>query len=157
FPLTMAGAGADNPPGSSGQRNPDFDVAIFDEDDHELPIGEVGEIVCRPKHPHVMFERYDGQDAATVQRTRALWFHTGGVGCFDEAGNCTYVDRKKDAIRRRGENISSFEIEQSILGHPAVAEVAAIAVPSELGEDDVMVCLVPAGDATLELEDLMDF
>jgi crotonobetaine/carnitine-CoA ligase len=157
FPLTMAGVGADNPPGSSGRRNPDFDVAIFDEDDHELPAGEVGEIVCRPKRPHVMFERYDGQDAATVEQTRSLWFHTGDLGVFDEAGHFTYVDRKKDAIRRRGENISSFEIEQSILGHPAVAEVAAIAVPSELGEDDVMVCVVPAGGETLEVEDLMDF
>jgi crotonobetaine/carnitine-CoA ligase len=157
FPLTMAGIAADNPPGSSGQRNPDFDVAIFDEDDHELPAGEVGEIVCRPKRPHVMFERYDGQDAATVEQTRSLWFHTGDLGRFDEAGNFTYVDRKKDAIRRRGENISSFEIEQSILEHPAIVEVAAIAVNSELGEDDVMVCVVPAADERLELEDLMDF
>ena len=156
FPLMMAGVTDDNPPGSSGRRNPDFDVAIFDEDDHELPVGDVGEIVCRPKRPHIMFERYDGQDAATVEQTRSLWFHTGDLGRFDEAGNFTYVDRKKDAIRRRGENISSFEIEQSILGHPAVAEVAAIAVPSELGEDDVMVCVVPAGE-TLELEDLIDF
>jgi crotonobetaine/carnitine-CoA ligase len=104
-----------------------------------------------------MFERYDGQDAATVEQTRSLWFHTGDLGCFDDAGNFTYVDRKKDAIRRRGENISSFEIEQSILAHPALTEVAAIAVPSELGEDDVMVCVVAAGDETLELEDLIDF
>jgi crotonobetaine/carnitine-CoA ligase len=157
FPLTMAGVASDNPPGSSGQRNPVFDVAVFDEDDHELPVGEVGEVVCRPKHPHIMFERYDGQDAATVEQTRSLWFHTGDLGRFDEAGNFTYVDRQKDAIRRRGENISSFEIEQSILGHPAIVEVAAIAVPSELGEDDVMVCVVPAGDEAVKLEDLMDF
>jgi crotonobetaine/carnitine-CoA ligase len=157
FPLTLAGVAADNPPGSSGRTNPDFDVAIFDEDDQALPPGEIGEMVCRPKRPHIMFERYDGQDAATVEQTRTLWFHTGDLGRFDEAGNFTYVDRKKDAIRRRGENISSFEIEQSILGHPAVAEVAAIAVPSELGEDEVMVCVVPAADRPLEPDDLIDF
>jgi crotonobetaine/carnitine-CoA ligase len=157
FPLTLMAGGDDNPPGSSGRRNPDYDVAIFDEDDRELSTGEVGEIVCRPKRPHIMFERYEGHDAATVEQTRSLWFHTGDFGRFDDAGNFTYVDRKKDAIRRRGENISSFEIEQSILGHPAVAEVAAIAVPSELGEDDVMVCVVAAEDEPLKLEDLIDF
>jgi crotonobetaine/carnitine-CoA ligase len=76
---------------------------------------------------------------------------------MDEHGNLTYVDRKKDAMRRRGENISSFEVEQALLRHPAVAEVAAIGVASELGEDDVMVCIVPKPGETLDVKPFMDF
>ncbi|HEY2429872.1 MAG TPA: AMP-binding protein [Acidimicrobiales bacterium] len=157
FPLTYAGVDDDNPPGASGRPNPAFEVAIFDPDDEEVPAGTVGEIVCRPRRPHVMFEGYDGRDRETVEQLRTLWFHTGDLGRFDDAGNLSYVDRKKDAMRRRGENISSFEVEQAILGHPAVAEAAAIGVPSELGEDDVMVCVVVRPGATLDVEPFMDF
>ena len=112
---------------------------LFDAEDRPVPVGEVGEIVCRPKRSHVMFEGYDGRDRETVEQFRNLWFHTGDMGRFDEDGFFYFADRKKDAMRRRGENISSFEVEQALLRHPAVAEVAAVGVPSELGEDDVMV------------------
>jgi crotonobetaine/carnitine-CoA ligase len=125
FPLTFAGVADDNPPGASGRPNPSFEVALFDEDDAEVAAGEVGQIVCRPRGPHVMFEGYFGRDEATV--------------------------------RRRGENISSFEVEQALLQHPAVAEIAAIGVPSDVGEDDVMVCLVTVPGAELDPVDLLDF
>jgi carnitine-CoA ligase len=157
FPLTYAGVDDDNPPGASGKANPDFEVKIFDDDDNEVPPGSVGEIVCRPRRPHMMLEAYDGRPDATLEQMRNLWFHTGDLGRFDEDGNFTYVDRKKDAMRRRGENISSFEVEQALLRHPGVAEIAAIGVPSELGEDDVMVCIVAKPGETLDVVPFMDF
>lgn len=157
FPITYAGVSDDNPPGASGKPNPVFDVAIFDEDDRAVGPGEVGEIVCRPREPHVMFDDYDGHPDARVEQTSNLWFHTGDLGRLDDAGNLYYVDRKKDAMRRRGENISSFEVEQAVLGHPRVAEVAAIGIASDLGEDDVMVCLTLHGETDLDVIEFMDF
>jgi crotonobetaine/carnitine-CoA ligase len=157
FPLTVAGIDDENPPGASGRPNPDFEVAIFDDDDHEVPPGTVGQIVCRPRRPHVMFEGYDGRPTETVAQLGRLWFHTGDLGRLDAEGWLWYADRKKDAMRRRGENISSFEVEQALLRHPEVAEVAAVGVPSELGEDDVMVFVVPHEGAWLEIEPFMDF
>jgi crotonobetaine/carnitine-CoA ligase len=157
FPLAYAGVDVDNPPGASGRANPGFEVKILDDEDNEVPAGTAGEIVCRPRRPHTMFEGYDGRPEATLEQMRNLWFHTGDLGRFDEDGNFTYVDRKKDAMRRRGENISSFEVEQALLRHPAVAEVAAIGVPSELGEDDVMVCVVAKPGETVEVVPFMDF
>jgi crotonobetaine/carnitine-CoA ligase len=89
-----------------------------------------------------MFEGYHHNADATVAQRRNGWFHTGDFGRIDVDGILWFVDRKKDAMRRRGENISSFEVEQSVLKHPAVADVAAHAVPSEFGEDDVKICVV---------------
>jgi crotonobetaine/carnitine-CoA ligase len=157
FPLAYAGVADDNPPGASGRFNPNFDVRIVDEDDADVPCGATGEVVCRPRSSHVMFEAYDGREAATLEQLRNLWFHTGDLGRVDEDGNFYYADRKKDAMRRRGENISSFEVEQALLRYPAVAEVAAIGVPSELGEDDVMVLVVTAADSAIDVEAFMDF
>lgn len=157
FPLTVSGVGDDNPAGASGRVNPDFEVAVVDGDDRAVAPGGTGEIVCRPRRPHVMFEGYDGRAPETLAQLGNLWFHTGDLGRFDERGNLHYVDRKKDAMRRRGENISSFELEQALLRHPDVEEVAAIAVPSELGEDDVMVCVVTKAGSALDMEAFMDF
>ena len=104
-----------------------------------------------------MFDGYFGRAETTVERWRNLWFHTGDMGRMDEDGHLTFVDRNKDAIRRRGENISSFEVEQTLLRHPAVAEAAAVAVASELGEDDVKVVISLKADAALEIPELMDY
>jgi carnitine-CoA ligase len=157
FPVTYAGVRDDNPPGASGQPNPRLDVAIVDDHDTEVPPGTTGEIVCRPRESHVIFEGYDGRPAETLEQLGSLWFHTGDLGRFDEERNLTYVDRKKDSLRRRGENISSFEVEQAILGHPAIAEVAAIGVASDLGEDDLLVCLTAKPGADLNVTEFMDF
>ena len=157
FPLVVAGIDEAKRTGSSGRPNPDFDVLIVDAQDERVPVGEVGEIVCRPRRSHVMFEGYDGRDRETVEQFRNLWFHTGDMGRFDEDGYFYFADRKKDAMRRRGENISSFEVEQALLRHPAVAEVAAVGVPSELGEDDVMVYLVAEAGQSIEIEPFMDY
>jgi len=131
-----------NPPNAAGQPNDvEFDVRIFDDLDREVPAGTVGEIVCRPKRPHVMFEGYWGRPEATLAVSRNWWFHTGDYGKIDD-GFLYFVDRKKDYLRRRGENISSFEMEKIFLGHPAIVDVAVHSVPSPLGEDDVKVTAV---------------
>jgi crotonobetaine/carnitine-CoA ligase len=157
FPLTVAGVDDANRVGASGRPSPNFEVLLFDGEDQPVPVGEVGEIVCRPRRPHIMFEGYDGRARETVEQFRNLWFHTGDMGRFDEEGYLYFADRKKDAMRRRGENISSFEVEQALLRHADVAEVAAVGVPSELGEDEVMVYVVPKVDGTIDMETFMDF
>jgi len=150
FPLAVWNVTDDAVPGSAGRLSPWFDVRIFDDDDAEVATGEPGEIVCRPRAPHVMFEGYYRNADATVEQWRNGWFHTGDFGRVDGDGILYFVDRKKDAMRRRGENISSFEVEQSVLKHPAVADVAAHAVPSEFGEDDVKICVVVSEPVTPE-------
>lgn len=156
-PMTVLGVNDVAVPGSAGKASPNFEVRVVDENDLDVPVGEVGQIVCRPKRPHVMFEGYFGRPEATAAQTRNLWFHTGDAAKMDAEGNLFFVDRIKDAIRRRGENISSFEVEMIISKHPAVAECAAVAVPSPLGEDDVKICAVLAPDAALKATELMDF
>ncbi|MGV0871310.1 AMP-binding protein [Mycolicibacterium sp. XJ879] len=143
-------------PGYSGRANPLFDIRLFDEDDVEVPTGEVGEIVCRPTEPHVMFEGYWNNPEATVATWRNNWFHTGDLGRANEKGEIAFVDRKKDYLRRRSENISSFEVEQAINAHPAIDDCAVYGVPSELGEDEVMVTAVLAPGADLTYEQLVD-
>ncbi len=147
-------AGAVNPPGAAGQPNDvEFDVRIFDDDDNEVAKGTVGEIVCRPRRPHVMFEGYWGRPEATLAVSRNWWFHTGDFGRIDD-GFLYFVDRKKDYLRRRGENISSFEMEKIFFGHPDVVDVAVHAVPSPIGEDDLKVTAVLQPGATLTEEAL---
>lgn len=141
-------------PGSSGVRAADFDVRIVDDDDRELPAGEAGEVIVRPLRPHVMFEGYWRRPADTLKIMRNLWLHTGDIGKFDEDGFFYFVDRKKDYMRRRGENISSYEMETTFRGHPAIEDVAVHAILSDLTEDDVKVTAVLKADAPLSEQDL---
>jgi crotonobetaine/carnitine-CoA ligase len=142
--------GVPNKPGAAGRPNTDyFDVRLFDDDDHEVPDGEQGEIVIRPTRPHVMFEGYWGRPEATVSTSRNWWYHTGDIGRIDDDGYLFFVDRKADYLRRRGENVSSVEVERILMGHEAVAEVAMHSVPSELTEDDLKVTVVLRDGATL--------
>lgn len=133
-----------NKPGGCGYPGPHVEVAIVDEEGQFLPPGRVGEIVLRPRLPWAIFREYYRMPEQTVEAFRGLWFHTGDAGYFDEDGCLFFVDRLKDAIRRRGENISSYEVEQVLLGHPGVREVAVIPVPAEVGEDEVCAVIVPA-------------
>src|SRR5882757_5344446 len=142
--IVTAALTSDPVPDASGRRNADFDVRIVDEHDHELPPGSVGEIICRPLRPQVMFSGYWNRPDATLGLLRNLWLHTGDLGKFDDAGNFYFVDRKKDYLRRRGENISSYELESTFLRHPEVREVAVHAVASEVSEDDVKATVVLA-------------
>ena len=123
-----------------------FEVIIADaETDRPLPAGTVGEILVRPKTAWGFMAGYLDLPEKTVESWRNLWFHTGDAGSMDAEGVVTFVDRIKDCIRRRGENISAAEVEAVIAGLPGVAEVAAYAVPSDLpgGEDEVMLAIVP--------------
>lgn len=130
-----------------------FEVRVVDpESDEELPPGEVGEIVVRPREPFCFSLGYNDMPDKTVEAWRNFWFHTGDAGRRDGDGYFYFVDRIKDCIRRRGENISSFEIEAVLLGHPGVAEAAAVAVPSGIagGEDEIKACLVPRPGTRLD-------
>jgi len=140
--ITTLPHGVTPAPDSSGKRGEDFDVMIVDDDDNELPPGEAGEVICRPRKPHVMFEGYWKRPADTLKIMRNLWLHTGDIGKFDADGFFYFLDRKKDYLRRRGENISSFEMENTFRAHPAIEDVAVHAVLSELTEDDVKVTAV---------------
>ncbi|QLL09804.1 AMP-binding protein [Mycobacterium vicinigordonae] len=142
------------PLGASGRRNDDFDVRIVDDNDAEVPDGQPGEIIVRPRKPHVMFEGYWRRPEATIAVLRNLWFHTGDIGRFDAEGWFWFVDRKKDYLRRRGENISSYELERTFRSHPDIADVAVHAVPSDLTEDDVKVTVVRRDGTQLTAEQL---
>jgi len=155
--ITTLPAGEFAAPGSSGKRVADFDVRIVDELDRELPAGQPGEIIVRPLRPDIMFMGYWRRPEDTLKLLRNLWLHTGDIGKFDEAGFFYFVDRKKDYLRRRGENISSFEMEAAFARHPAIAEVAVHAVPSPRGEDDVKVTAILHAGAQLTAEELFQW
>ena len=131
-------------PRTSGRVAENVELRIVDENDIDVPRGTPGEMIIRTREPWTMFCGYYGKPEATLAAFRNLWFHTGDRAYLDEDGYLFFVDRVKDAIRRRGENISAFEIETILRGHDAILEVAAVPVPSELGEDDVAVFIVKA-------------
>jgi carnitine-CoA ligase len=149
----LAPYGEERPPGAAGlQVDEWFDIRLVDpETDMEVPVGQVGELVVRPREPWTSCLGYYGMPERTVDAFRNLWFHTGDGLRRDEEGWYYFVDRLKDALRRRGENISSYEVETPILAHPEVAEVAVIGVPAdaEAGEDEVMAVVVPVEDSAL--------
>ena len=124
-------------------------MMLVDDEDNEVPAGEIGEIVFRPKEPFIMMLGYYNMPEKTLETYRNLWFHTGDLAKKDEDGYFYFVDRKKDALRRRGENISSFEVERAINTHPKVLESAAVAVQSEMAEDEVKICVVLKAGETL--------
>ena len=136
---------------------PGFEARVVDPLDTELPAGEAGELVLRADEPFAFASGYFGKPEATVAAWRNLWFHTGDRGVREADGAFRFVDRLKDSIRRRGENISSYEVEQVLQGHPAVASVAVYPVCSELAEDEVMASLVARDGETLDPAELARF
>lgn len=149
----LAPYGEDRPAGAAGLLVDDwFDIRIVDpETDEEVPLGEVGELLVRSRVPWTMLSGYYGMPDKTAEALRNQWFHTGDGVRRDATGWVYFVDRLKDAIRRRGENISSFEVEQAILLHEQIVDCAAVAAParSEAGEDEVALFVVLARDATI--------
>jgi crotonobetaine/carnitine-CoA ligase len=143
--------------GSGGQASASADVAILDEDDQPVAPGVVGEIVTRSKIPWTMMLEYYNNPAATLSAWRNGWFHTGDLGHLDEQGYLFYVDRKKDAMRRRGEMISSWDVEAVSGKYPGVREVAAYGVPAELGEDEIMTALVVDDPGSFSYADFLAF
>lgn len=143
--------------GVMGWLQPGFDARVVDEHDVELPAGVAGELLLRADEPFAFASGYFDMPDKTVEAWRNLWFHTGDRVVRDADGAFRFVDRIKDAIRRRGENISSFEVEQVLLSHAAVTGVAVYPVRSELAEDEVMAALVLRDGQSVEPAELARF
>lgn len=142
------------PAGTSGRRFEDFQVRIVDDAGGECPPGEPGMILVKPNYPNIMFEQYWHNPEATSAALVDGWFNTGDVGKFNAEGFFVFLDRKKDYLRRRGENISSFEVETALLAHPAIAEVAVHAVSHEFSEDELKATIVLAEGSAASERDL---
>ena len=148
--------GADRRIGTSGRPSGLYDMRIVDESDSEVAAGVPGEIVVRARPNLATFSGYYDMSEATAESWRGGWFHTGDRGVVDADGYLTFIDRVKDCVRRRGENISSYEVEQSIARHPAVLEAAVVGVPSELSEEEVLACVVLKPGRTLGAGELIE-
>ncbi|MBR0857726.1 AMP-binding protein [Bradyrhizobium liaoningense] len=144
-------------PAACGKPRAGVEVRLVDDNDCEVARGDIGELVIRTDSPWAMNHGYNKAPEATALAWRNGWFHTGDAFRTDEDGNYFFVDRFKDAIRRRGENISSFEVELEVAAHPSIREAAAVSVPSEHGEDDVLVAVSLAEGHTLDPADLIHF
>jgi crotonobetaine/carnitine-CoA ligase len=143
-------------PGSCGKVLDRWEVKLLDEDGFEVPTGERGELVVRPNEPSVIMDGYYGMPEATLAAFRNLWFHTGDLLKQDADGYLFFVGRRKDIVRRRGENISAAEVEMGIESHPDVLECAVIGVPSDMIEEEVMACVVLRPGTALRPEALAD-
>lgn len=147
---------ADQAPGTMGRARPGFEARVVDEEDNAVAPGTPGELVLRADEPFAFATGYFAMPDKTVEAWRNLWFHTGDRVVAQADGRLRFLDRMKDAIRRRGENISSFEVEQVIAAHPAVANAAVFPVQSELAEDEVMTAVVLHPGASLDPVALLD-
>ena len=145
------------PLGTCGKARDGIEARVVDENDCEVARGEIGELIVRADTPWSMNSGYYGNPEATARAWRNGWFHTGDAFRQDAEGNFFFVDRMKDAIRRRGENISSFEVEAEVGSHPDVQECAAVAVPSELGEDEVLVAIVAQPGREIDPKALIEY
>lgn len=128
-------------PGSAGRVVPEYEVAILDEAGRPLPAGEVGQIAARPRLADITFSGYAGDPEATARVRRDGWFHTGDHGCLDADGYLYFRGRRSDVVRRRGENVATWDVERVIAAMPGVEDVAAVGVPSELTEEELLVVL----------------
>lgn len=153
----VAAPGGYLPASSCGKIRGGVEARLVDGHDIEVPEGEIGELILRCDRPWSMTIGYLNNPEATAAAWRNGWFHTGDAFRRDEDGNYFFVDRIKDAIRRRGENISSFEVESDVCCHEAVREAAAIGVPGEFGEEEVLVVVAPAPGARVDPAELVAF
>lgn len=138
-----------------GHVMPGYQAKVVDANDDEVPDGTPGELVMRADEPFAFATGYWRMPEQTVESWRNLWFHSGDRAVRAPDGTFRFLDRMKDAIRRRGENISAWEVEQVLEAHPEVTAAAAIPVPSELGEDEVMAVIVTRAGTAVSYEDLI--
>lgn len=136
-------------------RTDKFELSVVDENDRTVPPDTLGEIVVRPREPWITMMGYWNQPEWTVQMWRNQWLHSGDAGRYDEDGNYYFVDRIKDAIRRRGENISSMEVEGIVSQHPSIAECAVYPTDSEYAEQEVAVAIALKPDCALDNEEFI--
>ena len=145
------------PPGACGKPRAGLEVRLVDEHDIEVPDGAPGELIVRSAEPWTMSHGYHNDPAATARTWRNGWFHTGDLFRRGADGHYFFLDRTKDALRRRGENISSFEVESAILLHPGVREAAVVAAPGEASEDEVLAVIATAPGVEIDPAELLDF
>ncbi len=153
----IGGVASARRPGYMGRLAQGFQARVVDEHDQPVPDGEPGELILRADEPFSFASGYLGMAAETVKAWRNLWFHTGDRVIRESDGYFRFVDRQKDAIRRRGENISSYEVEQVLLSHPSVETAAVFAVNSALAEDEVMAVIGLRDGELLEPLDLIRY
>lgn len=133
---------------------PHFEVGILDDDDEPVPAGTPGHVVVRPLEPGVMSDGYFGMPERTLESRRNLWFHTGDIGRLDDEGLFYFMHRVSERIRVKGEMVSGFEVEEGVLTHPAVNDCAVIAVPGEMGEEDIKAFITVKEGYTVSTEEL---
>ena len=134
-----------------------YECRVVDQFDEQVPDGEPGELIVRSDEPWTLNVGYSDMPEKTAEAWRNGWFHTGDMCVRSAEGEYYFVDRFKDAMRRRGENISSMEVEAMVVEHPAVNECAAYGVPAEYGEDDVKISITVADCGAFDPADLIDF
>lgn len=148
--FVFAGSIPSDRPGTMGYLAEGIEARIVDADDSEVPDGQAGELLLRASEPFAFATGYFGMPEKTVEAWRNLWFHSGDRVVRDPDGHYRFIDRMKDSIRRRGENVSSWEVEQAIQSHPAIAACAIYPLPSELGEDEVAAAILPEPGQSIE-------
>lgn len=141
--------------GTVGTMREGFEIKVFDDDDREVPVDHVGEIVIRPQKPYIMFDGYYRNAEETAKCSGNWWFHTGDLGKVDSDGYYYFCGRKKETIRRGGENISPGDIESVVNRYPGVLECAAVGVADPIMEEEVKVAVVPMEDCRIEPQDLL--
>jgi crotonobetaine/carnitine-CoA ligase len=144
-------------PGSCGKAITGWNVKIVDDNDNEVAPGELGEFIAQPQNMWVGTEGYYKKPAETLELFKNFWMHTGDLGRMDKDGYFYFVDRKKQALRRRGENISSFEVEAVINSHPSVLESCVVGVPSDIGEEEVKAAVVLLEGKTVTEKELIEW
>jgi crotonobetaine/carnitine-CoA ligase len=155
--LIIASYEDDRKPGTMGKLVPGMEARVVDDNDEDVPDGEPGELILRSDHPFAFATGYFAMPEKTAEAWRNLWLHTGDRVVRDADGYYRFMDRMKDAIRRRGENISSFEVEQVLIRHPAVALAAVFPVSSDLAEDEVMAAIVLKEGASASEEEMVRY
>ncbi len=143
--------------GANGKPCYQVDTDLVDEHGESVGVGQIGELVIRSKTPEGLFSGYWNKPESTADTWRGLWHHTGDYFTRDAEGFHYFVDRKADSLRRRGENISSFQVEGAIAQHPQIARVAVCAVPSELADIEIKACIIPVAGEDIDPGELFEF
>ncbi len=153
----LSSDGDDLVPGEAGMQRDGYELSIMDEDGHEVTVGTTGELWVHPAEPLTVLSSYHNLPEKSAETVIDGWVHTGDAFRRDAQGHFFFVDRIKDALRRRGENVSSFEVEAVINDHPAVLECAVVGVTSELTEDEIKAVIVTRGDESIDPGELTAF
>ena len=144
-------------PGSNGKPHGWVEIRIVDDNDLPVAANEAGQILLRPLFPHLGMIGYHNAPAKTLESMRDLWLHTGDLGRVDENGNLYFQGRKAHWLRRRGENISAYEIEAILGRHSAIAEVVVVGVPADVGEDDIKAFIILNEGAKADPANIVDW